>query len=172
LAKVDETHNCLLLSPTARQGFDMFAWCLRATETPNRYEIKVHHPNHAGASHVDRHVTFEDRNTEFTSSDDNASVPNSGTTPQPLQPSQKPPGVEPPNPRLLRLHAALTSVLHLSGAASVFGALYRTRSAASDSVLPDTNGPAFWTSVVSYDGPEVTLQADMSYSIALSLSSL
>lgn len=54
----------------------------------------------------------------------------------------------------------------------MFGALNRMRSATGDSILPDPNGHALWTSVVSYDGPEVTLQADMSYSIALSLSSL
>jgi len=103
LARVDETHNRLLLGPMACQGFDMFAWCLMATEVsrrdgmtlqktlvnemqlnpPNRCEIKVYHPKHAGT----RHITFEDRSTGFVPSDVNG-IPRPSTTPQPFQLTQ------------------------------------------------------------------------------------
>ncbi|KAH9913324.1 uncharacterized protein BXZ73DRAFT_3568, partial [Epithele typhae] len=117
----DDPQNAILLSPETHSDFDAFAWCLKTTEAPHRYEI-CRMSGYEGRDPVQEYVTFEDHSAEFSASEQAAMssvFSKSGTRKR----GSSATGIDLPNPELLRMHCALTHVLHLSGAAGLFDAL-------------------------------------------------
>ena len=76
-------------------------------------------------------------------------------------------GVDLPDRKLLRMHAALTGVLHQSRADDVFGYLrlyvpwLYSGCDAGRSIYPASTGSALGKSVVAYEGPEVCLEVEL-----------
>ncbi|KAI0801456.1 hypothetical protein C8Q74DRAFT_1365055 [Fomes fomentarius] len=99
---------------------------------PNRYEIKNYMPpNYCDSQHVTSHVTFVDHTGS---------------------------GIDLPDGDLLKVHAALTGVLHRSAAIEAFTTLIDYDG--YDTPPPPT-GSGFWKSVVEYDGLETCLDVEL-----------
>ncbi|KAH9907654.1 uncharacterized protein BXZ73DRAFT_110193 [Epithele typhae] len=125
---LDGPLNAFLLWVGHHSDFDRFKWCLRATKTRDCYDI-CYMPDSArykGARTALARIAFQDHHG----------------------------GVDLPSPGLLRIHCAVTHVLHLSGALELFqelclfdGSDYETGPAAH--VAP--TGAAFIAHVVDED---------------------
>ena len=152
----------LCLSTIPRRG--------TAAQTPNRYKIKTYGPqNYAGVRHVTSHVTFVDHSQPSPPAPPSTTTTPSSTS-QPQTPAPAPAGVaEPvplPDPALLRLHAALSGVLCLSGADTTFECLFaRPHWLPGFSRWPAARGAAFWASVVEYAGAETCVEVDLQLSV-------
>ena len=66
-----------------------------------------------------------------------------------------------PDPALIRVHAALAGVLHLSGAYTTFVRLFLELEDSGHSAYPSPGGSAFWRSVVEYEGPESCVEVEL-----------
>ncbi|KAH9830891.1 uncharacterized protein C8Q71DRAFT_716073 [Rhodofomes roseus] len=158
---LDGPANTLVMNTLAHYAFDSFTWCLQPTETLICYVIKTYHTvlKQAGARHISKHVTFHDHSGDFPRP---IAVDTPGTRPSlPGHSGRSDTRVDLPNTPLLRLHAALTSVLRMSGAAEVFDIVLKARSQSNEPVAPYASGSTFWQSVVAYDGSEVCLEAEL-----------
>ncbi|KAI1783474.1 hypothetical protein LXA43DRAFT_903492, partial [Ganoderma leucocontextum] len=125
---MDRPENAISLIHHFHETFDSFLWCLKPTTTPNRYEVKEYDPilTYMYTYPVPAYITFEDHTIE----DAVAAAP---------------------HPELLRLHAALTGVLRMSGAAGVFE-LIMDRRGPGNPPVPSADGEAFLKEVMD---PEV-----------------
>ncbi|RPD76818.1 hypothetical protein L226DRAFT_351484 [Lentinus tigrinus ALCF2SS1-7] len=98
VSEVGTPQNCLLLERTARLAFRHMTWTLVATTIPNTYKIRSYaSPDGAcsyGTRHINEYVTFTEP------SHGGGDVKSQGTL---------------PDPNLLRAHAILANVIHLSG---------------------------------------------------------
>ncbi|KAH9918751.1 uncharacterized protein BXZ73DRAFT_105147 [Epithele typhae] len=160
----DDPQNAFSLGLEPQDDFNDFSWCLKATETPDRYEVCYMSDNerYRGYRSIHTHITFVDHSTEFsTSSDGRQDVPG---TPKRLLRAV-------PNPELLRMHCALAHVMHLSGATKLFRALCiswgktQYRSGAAAHIAP--TGAAFMAHVVDED-PFLMMELRASLTAALS----
>ncbi|TFY66162.1 hypothetical protein EVG20_g4926 [Dentipellis fragilis] len=131
VSQMDGAHNGMLLDHYAHQAFDRFDFCFMAEEKADTYKIKHQHL--------------------------------SGAALQRLSPCDHPrpgQGIPLPSPNLLQLHAALSGVLHMSGAADMLQIFNNP---------PDSGGPAvcsgqgedFMHEVIEYDGNHISRLRDV-----------
>ncbi|KAF5378191.1 hypothetical protein D9615_007500 [Tricholomella constricta] len=109
---IDDPSNGILLTSHAHSGFDRFAWCLQETETQDRYKVKVYDISHGigQAAWADsKFVEFKDHSEKFQ--DDKG--------------RKRGREISLPNPRYLRIHAAIAGILHMSGAGIFFDELLK-----------------------------------------------
>jgi len=104
---IDDPSNGFLLDANAHTGFDRFQWCLQQTEVANKYTIKIYgnvHGIDGMTKYQTRSVEFKDKSRQFQAGKG--------------QPSgrKRPREVPLPEPRFITIHAAITGVLHMSGA--------------------------------------------------------
>ncbi len=129
-------------------------------QDPNRYEVKDYD---TAGNYLDMYDRFRSSKppiyitiTDHTADDAPNDAPTASAVPEPSEPSstQRPPkrpheavGVELPDPELLRLHAALTGVLRMSGAAGVFK-LIMERQNPGNPPVPSADGEAFMKEII------------------------
>ncbi|KAF8342439.1 hypothetical protein F5887DRAFT_357699 [Amanita rubescens] len=108
---IDAPSNAILLAPQVHHGWDIFKWCLKPTETPNKYIVKSFgaasglYPNQ-----MNRIVVFRDRSAEFEKSSSR---------------KRKAPDIDLPDTKFIAIHAAIAEILHMSGAGRFFDELFR-----------------------------------------------
>ncbi|KAH9907653.1 uncharacterized protein BXZ73DRAFT_110192 [Epithele typhae] len=159
----DDPQNILSLGLYPRDNFHDFSWCLRATETPNCYEIRYMPDNerYPGCRPNRSQIAFVDHSVEFTALDAEHAVPHTSTWMQKAL----------PNPELLRMHCALAHILHLSGAARLFQdfciSSRQSGTGAAAHVAP--TGAAFMAHVVDED-PYVVMELRETLAAALGSS--
>ncbi|PIL30770.1 hypothetical protein GSI_06938 [Ganoderma sinense ZZ0214-1] len=162
---VTEARNSLVMSANACMTFNSFRWCLHPTPVPNQYHINVYQRNWVGTQYVASPVTFKDLSSEYSSK----------TLRAPTRPFNfledrnptRPPcahDLDLPSADLLRVHAALTGVLQLSGVITAFDAIRASLSFAK-SCIPGASGSAFLESVVAYEGREVCAEVEEEMSV-------
>ncbi|TBU36677.1 hypothetical protein BD309DRAFT_877914 [Dichomitus squalens] len=165
MAGADEPQNTLLLEPNARAAFIRYKWCLLPTDIANCYEIQMHKSNYLGATQAQDRVTFKDYSLEAPAMDsadaERAASYLESSQHRGVKRRREQAGVDLPNPKLLRVHAALTILLRSSGAADIFDTMIRWRSNEHHQSVPEASGRAFWESVVIYEGPEICLSAEL-----------
>ncbi|KAL6300640.1 hypothetical protein BKA93DRAFT_511312 [Sparassis latifolia] len=71
---LDDPSNGITMNFAAHQGFDTFAWCLKATEVPNKYNVVYYRGPH-GLHGKPSEIAFSDHSTEFESPEEEASPP-------------------------------------------------------------------------------------------------
>ncbi|KAF8879917.1 hypothetical protein BD779DRAFT_1676133 [Infundibulicybe gibba] len=112
---VDDPANGLLLSCESRHGFSRFNWCLEETD----YKLEIYGGAHGlsgmrpGDSKI---IEFGDRSAEFQAGQ-----------PEPVgkHSCEERHEIPVPDPRYLRIHAAIAGVLHMSGAGKFFYEIVR-----------------------------------------------
>ncbi|KAI0659965.1 hypothetical protein C8Q70DRAFT_1053765 [Cubamyces menziesii] len=128
---------------------------LKTTETPHRYQFDFM-PGFMGTKPVDTHHTFYGHSTELHQDAQSTSAPDHPPVDGPRASSEKrdqeeyASRVALPNPKLLRMHAALAHVTHASGAAAIFNAL-NSLSAPDEPAAVGADGGCFWRIVVEGD---------------------
>ncbi|RPD81951.1 hypothetical protein L226DRAFT_528162 [Lentinus tigrinus ALCF2SS1-7] len=126
--------NALLLQSGMHNTFDRFMWCLISTNVPGQYKVKLFvEPSTLFNVSLPDVVTFEDHSNS---------------------------GIPLPSPLLLRWHAALAHVFHLSGAAGLFKDL-RDLPGHFGPAVPSKSGYAFMEHVIKYDGTAITKHAEL-----------
>ncbi|KAI0713968.1 hypothetical protein C8Q76DRAFT_473288 [Earliella scabrosa] len=126
---LDTPQNAFLLNHHLQDEFHEFSWCLHPTEISNRYVVKVY--NHQ-ATHLFVYGLPEDLEIAFKDHSDEIPIHEKSGKRVHIAVS-----VDLPDPELLRLHAALAGVFHLSGAVDVFPLIARR-----------ADGDAFMQSIV------------------------
>ncbi|RPD64868.1 hypothetical protein L227DRAFT_650019 [Lentinus tigrinus ALCF2SS1-6] len=126
--------NALLLESGIHNMFDRFMWCLISTDVPGQYKVKLFvQPSTLFNVSLPDVVTFEDHSNS---------------------------GIPLPSPLLLRWHAALAHVFHLSGAARLFDDL-RDLPGGSGPAVPSKSGEDFMENVIKYDGTAISKHAEL-----------
>ncbi|RDX42881.1 hypothetical protein OH76DRAFT_1410756 [Lentinus brumalis] len=134
------TENALLLERYMHRAFDNFAWCL-VEIAPNTYNVKWFDRSTVPSFFdIAEQVTFTDCSGES-------------------------PGFAVPSALLLRWHAALAHVFHLSGAAGLFTNLHHPPGSNGPAVL-SKSGADFMEHVVNYDGEAICQLAELTESVA------
>ncbi|TBU36498.1 hypothetical protein BD309DRAFT_995582 [Dichomitus squalens] len=144
MSGMDDPENGMLLAASCHLAFDAFKWCLIPTETDNHYKIMIYVPSDMGAQTKKTHTTFKDHSPEWPM--DNPEDSSSRNLRSGKRTHDKL-GVALPNPQLLRLHAALTGVLRLSGAAEIFDRIISS-DGSDEPAVPSADGTTFYKSIV------------------------
>ncbi|GBE81607.1 hypothetical protein SCP_0313360 [Sparassis crispa] len=110
---IHDPSNGITMNFDAHRGFDNFAWCLKATEVPNKYNVVYYRGPH-GLHTRPSEITFSDHSAEIDSTEEKASslLKRQCTRASASGPRQ---GISLPNPLYLRIHAAIAGILHMSG---------------------------------------------------------
>ncbi|KAM5541915.1 hypothetical protein V8D89_004225 [Ganoderma adspersum] len=144
---MDDPENLLTLNVLGHSKFDHFKFCFVPTQVPNTYKVVDHDPRNCGmpvmSDPLPETVTFHDHTTAS-----GALHLDADGHPSP------PPCVGLPNPELLRTHAVLGSVLHMSGVVDLFVSLVYTleREKVGNVPFPTPDGVSFWKDVIDPDG--------------------
>ncbi|KAI0731170.1 hypothetical protein C8Q76DRAFT_793256 [Earliella scabrosa] len=140
---LDTPQNAFSLIPHFHRAWDAFHWCLHPTAVANCYAMKIYNPS---AVHTDLYGIPTDYEFRFKDHSNNASgkLPrNAGAV-----------SVDPPDPDLLRLHAALAGVFHSTGAARVFHWIVQRREP-GDPPVPSADGESFMERIVDPQGHQL-----------------
>ncbi|KAI0779263.1 hypothetical protein C8Q74DRAFT_1446868 [Fomes fomentarius] len=140
---IDTPQNAISLDPHFRVRFDTLDWCLKPTAVPNRYVVKNYHPR---MTHMEMHKIPESLEISFKDYSDEVPVNASGKRPHNAV------SVDLPDRDLLRMHAALAEIIHMSGAVRVFLSILYPPPGRSTSSSPRADGEAFMKGIVD---PEV-----------------
>ena len=97
---------------------------------------------------INTFITFTDHSREYCELADR-NDPNSSTCPHGFS-------VPLPDPRLIRFHAAIAHVVHLSGLAWIFFALKNSTAWEDGPFVHGRDGARFMRSVIDYTGPAIT----------------
>ena len=122
--------------------------------------------NRAGTQYVANPITFKDHTHEYLPSSSSEGSRPSATA---LSSSRRgnPNGssrvrdVDLPSADLLRVHAALTGVLQLSGAITVFDTIFSSDALLAKWCVPGASGSALLRAMVAYEGGEVCADVEM-----------
>ncbi|KAM5539552.1 hypothetical protein V8D89_006661 [Ganoderma adspersum] len=179
---MDRPMNAITVTPHFQKRFECLTLCLKPTLMPHCYEVRDYEPmfNHLKVYRVPPQIMF--KNHTRHESDGHRTAPREppSSASNPGEALQSPPSLpqpthherggseaateaepELPDPALIRVHAALVGVLHLSGAYATFGRLFLPLEDRGHSAYPSTCGSAFWRSVVEYEGPESCVEVEL-----------
>ncbi|KAI1784184.1 hypothetical protein LXA43DRAFT_1101650 [Ganoderma leucocontextum] len=153
----EKPNNAISLTDFYHSRFDAYiskrGYRNMPTEIPHCYEVKNYHKlfNHMKKNKIPSRVTLKDHSQADSESDAACDPPEAGSsTSHPQRPEKRrheAMGIDLPDPELLQLHAALTGVLRLSGAAEVFDDIKERRGPGNPPV-PSADGAAFFKDVV------------------------
>ncbi|KAM5539553.1 hypothetical protein V8D89_006662 [Ganoderma adspersum] len=183
-ALMEAPRNAIAVTVHFQTRFEYLTLCLKPTPTPHCYDVVDYVPrfNHLKRYGVPAQITFKTAASSASTSplrppsaqspSEAARVPVTTSTdvdpdPDPDSDSELELELE-PDPELIRIHAALAGVLHLSGAFKfeTFGSLLQPLAVAhsghSRLGCPSSpSGSAFWRSVVAYGGPESCVEVEL-----------
>ncbi|KAM5539566.1 hypothetical protein V8D89_006675 [Ganoderma adspersum] len=167
---MDRPTNAVTVTPHFQKRFECLMLCLKPTLVRLILQIR-----HSAPDHVQKYTRDEsDSQRTAPREPPSASNPEPGealqSPPSRPQPTQREPArseaatdAEPelPDPALIRVHATLVGVLHLSGAYTTFGRLFLELEDSGHLAYPSPGGSAFWRSVVEYEGPESCVEVEL-----------
>ena len=178
LEVMGDPQNALLLEQNVCNSFNTYGWSLEPVEVrysskslashylrhfqgdPNKYHVKLYSPPEDITllpEKIPTHVVFKDHSEEISRGESASGSSKSGPYPVSL-----------PSRPLLRLHAALASVLQLSGAAEVFE-IVSSPPTASGLAVRSKSGVEFMEEVVEYDGKKISMTYDLREAVAAAL---
>ncbi|KAI9059250.1 hypothetical protein FKP32DRAFT_1596598 [Trametes sanguinea] len=140
LESLDEPHNGILLQHDTHYYFDRMKWCLAPTEMANTYEICLM-PRYRFTKPIKRYHTFKDHSCPDAAAQSTSKRAGRKQLPDKV-------GIDLPNPTLLRMHAALTKVMHASGAAEIFDAFRPEPGSSAEPVIAAEYGSSFVENIV------------------------
>ena len=174
-----DPQNALLLQQDACNSFDAYHWSLEPVEVryssksfashylrhfqgdPNKYHVKLYSPPEDITllpEKIPTHVVFKDHSEGISREESASGSSKSGPYPVSL-----------PSRPLLRLHAALASVLHLSGATEAFEILTSPPGpGAGVPAVRSKSGADFMEEVVDYNG-KISMTYDLGEAVASAL---
>ena len=175
---INDPQTALLLERNVRNAFDAYNWCLEPVEVghssishaphhlrhpqddPNKYRVKLYSPPEDITllpEKIPTQVVFKDHSEGISPAECASGSSKSDLYPLSL-----------PSRALLSFHAALASVLHLSGAAQLFE-IFSSPPGAGGPAVRSKSGADFMEEVVDYDGKKISMTYDLRGAVAAAL---